>query len=96
MAVCALDWQNRQTLADGYFLFHYKRLVGRLAAGVGTYNVPHGGVLDGNLAVCDVCRASDIYPISFAAPFYGAPTAVTKPAAVCAFVCGRFARFWDV
>ena len=34
MAVCALDWQSRQTLADGYFLFHYKRLVDRLAAGV--------------------------------------------------------------
>ena len=60
MAVCALDWQNRQTLADGYFLFHYKRLVDRLAAGVGAYNVPCGGVLDGDLAVCDVCRVGDI------------------------------------
>ena len=44
MAVCALDWQSWQTLANGYFLFHYKRLVGRLAAGVGAYDVPRGGV----------------------------------------------------
>ena len=27
MAVCALDRQSRQALADGCFLFHYKRLV---------------------------------------------------------------------
>ena len=82
MAVYALDWQSRQTLADGYFLFHYKRFVGRLAAGIGAYDVPHGGVLDGDLLFVNVCRAGDIYPVSFAAPFYGAPTAVTKPAAV--------------
>ena len=49
------------------------------------------------LLFVDVCRAGDIYPVSFAAPFYGTPTAFSKPCGVFAplFVAGLLG-FWDV